>query len=82
MQVPIIDPDQEARLIRPDAPDAAAVEAGRRVLNRCQEYLAAGVSFAIETTLVGKTQLGLMERAKATGYEIDVVYVGLDSADA
>lgn len=30
--VPVIDPDLEARLLRPDAPEAAALEGGRQAI--------------------------------------------------
>jgi predicted ABC-type ATPase len=80
-QAPIVDPDHEARLLRPEAPESAAVEAGRRVLKLCREYLAAGASFAIETTLAGITQLRLMEQAKAQGYRFEFVYIGVEDAD-
>jgi predicted ABC-type ATPase len=81
LRIQVIDPDQEARAIRPDAPQEAAVEAGRRVINRSRAYLKAGTSFAIETTLAGAMQLRLMEEAKKHGYEVNLIYIGVESAD-
>ncbi|WP_414565745.1 MULTISPECIES: AAA family ATPase [unclassified Anabaena] len=37
--VPIIDPDQEARQLRPDDPQAAAILGGRQAIKRARAYL-------------------------------------------
>lgn len=81
LTVPIIDPDEMARLIRPDAPEMVAIDAGRRVIELTRTYIAIGQSFTLETTLAGNAQLRLMEQAKNSGYEIEFVYVGVDDAD-
>lgn len=57
--LPVIDPDAVARILRPDAPEAAMIEAGRLVIERAQDLLRQRQSFAIETTLSGHTQLRL-----------------------
>jgi hypothetical protein len=54
----LLDPDAIARLMNPSHPSAAAIPAGREVLKRTAEYLAQGVSFAIETTLSATLCLG------------------------
>ena len=63
------------------APEAVAPEAGRIMLRRLDELIAAGGNFAFETTLSGKTVQRLMERARANGYEVHMYYLWLASAD-
>jgi predicted ABC-type ATPase len=47
--VPVIDPDLEARIIRPNAPETAAIAGGRQAILRARAYLANNESFALET---------------------------------
>jgi predicted ABC-type ATPase len=79
--VPVIDPDWEARLVRPDAPQAAAVEGGKQAIKRARAYLVNNQSFAAETTLAGKTYLRMMAEAKQKGWLIDLIYVGVASVE-
>lgn len=79
--VPVIDPDWEARLVRPDAPQAAAVEGGKQAIKRARAYLVNNLSFAAETTLAGKTYLRMMAEAKQKGWLIDLIYVGVASVE-
>lgn len=50
-------------------------------LQHRRELLAAGESFAIETTLTGHSALRLIGQAQAAGYKVTLVFVGLLSAD-
>ncbi|PSM48424.1 hypothetical protein C7Y66_14465 [Chroococcidiopsis sp. CCALA 051] len=79
--VPVIDPDWEARLVRPDAPQAAAVEGGKQAIKRARAYLVNNQSFAAETTLAGKTYLRMMAEAKQNGWLINLIYVGVASVE-
>jgi len=79
--VPVIDPDWEARLVRPDAPQAAAVEGGKQAIKRARAYLVNNQSFAAETTLAGKTYLRMMAEAKQKGWLINLIYVGVASVE-
>lgn len=79
--VPVIDPDWEARLVRPDAPQAAAIEGGKQAIKRARAYLVNNQSFAAETTLAGKTYLRMMAEAKQKGWLIDLIYVGVASVE-
>ena len=56
----------------PDAETAAA--AARAVLARCAETIAARRSFALETTLAGRTHLRTLERAKAAGFATTLLF--------
>ena len=77
----LVDPDAVARVLNPMNPAAAAIAAGREALGRVAGYLASGVSFAVETTLSGKGNLDLMATAKSRGYEIHLVFVGVDTPE-
>jgi predicted ABC-type ATPase len=64
------------------SPEAVALEAGKIMLQRVQELLESGHSFAIETTLSGRTWLKLFRRAKEEfGYEVTINYLWIDSAE-
>jgi predicted ABC-type ATPase len=76
--VPVIDPDLEARIIRPDAPEKAAIAGGKQALLRARTYLANNESFAVETTLSGNTYLKMMTSAKQEGWQVNLIYVGVN----
>lgn len=63
------------------SPEAEALEAGRIMLTRLKELVAAREDFAFETTLSGKSVEGFLNRAVASGYELHVFYLWLPSAD-
>ncbi len=78
LRVPVIDPDLEARKLKPDNPEAAAVSAGKQAIKRARAYLDSGESFAVETTLSGNTYLRMMVEAKTRGWQVNLIYVGVD----
>lgn len=55
-------------------------DAGRIALEQRADLLKRGVSFAIETTLTGQSELLLLQKAKAAGYKLNLVYDGIDNA--
>ncbi len=77
----LLDPDTIARGLSPLNPTGAAIAAGREVLKRTADYLNLGLSFAVETTLSSRGRLDLIRKAKSRGYEIGLVYIGLDSPE-
>lgn len=77
----VIDPDAIAKSINPDNPESVSPAAGRETLNRVKECIRSGRSFSIETTLSGKTAIRQMEQAKASGFEVDLYYVGLKNVE-
>ncbi len=81
LKVPVIDPDAEARLLRPDNPEAAAIAGGKQAIFRARAYLENNQSFAVETTLSGNTYLKMMREAKQKGWVIDLIYVGVDNVE-
>ncbi len=76
-----IDPDAIARIMNPQDPRAVDVAAGREAIQQFKQALAAKTSFTMETTLTGNGILRRMEEAKAAGFQVQLRYVGLNSAD-
>jgi predicted ABC-type ATPase len=65
----------------PNAPEAVSLKAGRRVIERLGELIAARDSFVHETTLSSHQSLQVMRDARAAGYHVGLVFVVLDSVD-
>jgi predicted ABC-type ATPase len=78
---PAFGPPSTARGLNPLNPPAAAIAAGREVLKRTAEYLNRGVSFAVETTLSSRNRVDLIRQAKSRGYEIHLLFIGLNSPE-
>ena len=57
------------------------VKAGREAIKRISEYIDAGSSFHMETTLPGATIVRHIKKAKAAGYSIRLYYIGLDNIE-
>ena len=77
----MIDPDAIARRIDPNAPEDAAILAGREAILERQAAVAASESFVVETTLSGRSVLRLMTQASAGGFRVELHFVCVDSAD-
>ncbi len=75
----IIRPDELANQISPGDPDSAAMRAGRLAIKRIEDLLEQKRSFAIETTLSGRFHLEAARRAKSSGWNFGIVYIGLRS---
>lgn len=56
-------------------------EAGEIAIRRRNELLLHRRSLAIETTLSGFSAIRFMQRARSAGYKVNLIYVGVDSAD-
>lgn len=59
-----------------------SLTAGREALKQRREHLKARRTFAVETTLTGKSALQLIDAAKTAGYKVNLIYVGLRDAMA
>lgn len=57
------------------------MKAGLIAVKKIKEYFINGVSFNQETTLCGKSILRNIDIAKALGYEIELHYVGVETAE-
>lgn len=67
--------------LAPFAPETAAVRAARLMLGEMEQHFAARRSFAFETTLAGRGYLRLIDRWRAAGYRLKLIFLKLDSAD-
>lgn len=72
--------DEIARGISPLKPSAGAVQAARLLLTQVEECLKRRETFALETTLSGKTYIRLFRRARQLGYEIELHYLWLQKS--
>jgi predicted ABC-type ATPase len=62
-------------------PEAAAVTAGRIMLERLKELAEHRASFAFETTLAARSYAGWLDSLRQSGYEVHLFYFWLRSAD-
>lgn len=76
-----INADVVARGINPVSPESASMAAGRWVLNRLDQVIAARQNFVYETTLSSHQSLALMSRCRSVEYEVSLVFVALNSVD-
>jgi len=71
--------DEIARGLSPLNPSAGAVKAARLLLLQIEDCLRRRATFALETTLSGKTYSRLFRHARQLGYEIELHYLWLSS---
>jgi predicted ABC-type ATPase len=71
--------DEVARGLSPLEPSAGAVRAARLLLQEIEASLLKKQTFALETTLSGKTYIQVFLRALRLGYEIELHYLWLSS---
>ena len=76
-----VNADEIAKGLSPFKPEEVAIEAGRLMLQRIDTLLSRHVSFAIETTLATRSYKNLVERAKASGYQIILLFFWLSSPE-
>jgi predicted ABC-type ATPase len=77
--VHFVNADLIASGLSPLRPELAARQAGRLVLTELARLAKARKDFAFETTLSGRTYLGLLNRWKSAGYQIEIVFLSLAS---
>jgi predicted ABC-type ATPase len=73
--------DVIARGLAAFEPERAAFAAGRVMLTRIKQLVAARSSFAFESTLSSRTFAPLLQSAKADGYRVHLLYVWVPSAE-
>ena len=69
--------DEIARGLSPFKPSMSAVQAGRLLLTQIEDCLRQRETFALESTLSGKTYIRLFRRARQLDYEIELHYLWL-----
>jgi predicted ABC-type ATPase len=76
-----IDPDQLARKINPDDPSSANVAAAKAAIKLFEQAIDNDISFTMESTLTGKSVMRRIELAAEKGFQTNLRYVGLNSAE-
>lgn len=76
-----INADEIARGISPLNPESVALQAGRLMLQRIDDLLLHGKSFAFETTLASRMFAKLVLHAKRSGYTTHLLFFWLPTAD-
>ncbi len=76
-----VNADLIAQGMAPFSPETAAFRAGRTMLNEVQSFAKQRVPFAFETTLSGRSYMGLLRRLKAQGYEVHLFFLWVKSVD-
>ncbi|MEQ1749515.1 MAG: AAA family ATPase [Prosthecobacter sp.] len=71
--------DEIAKGLSPVDPSLAAFKAGRLLIEEARDLIAAGSSFAIESTLSGRTYLNMIREAKAHSFRFVLHYIMIDS---
>lgn len=72
-----VNADLMAAGLAPFQPEAAALRAGRLMLQEIARHAAAGHSFALETTLSGSTYVGMIDTWRAAGYRVKLIFLAL-----
>src|SRR2546421_5420523 len=76
-----INADIIARELSPSAPEKAALHAGKIMLEEIANRTAKGDSFAVETTLSGRTYTRHILKWRRAGYAVKLIFLSLPSAD-
>lgn len=73
-RIPVVSPDTIAV-----QSGIGPIRAGRMAVFEQERLLAAGASFALDTTLSGKRERVLMKRATDAGYKVNLVFICVES---
>ena len=72
--VEFVNADEIAKGLSPFNPEDMAIKAGRLMLERINELLDAGKSFALETTLATRSYIHLVRQARQRGYTVQILF--------
>jgi predicted ABC-type ATPase len=67
--------------LSPFAPESQAMRAGRLLLTRIKELAEARQNFAFETTLAGRSYVGLISKLRESGYNVILFFLWLPTAE-
>ena len=76
-----VNADLIAAGLAPFAPETAAVQAGRLMLQELARHFAVRQSFAFETTLSGRAWLHHIREWQAASYRVKLIFLQLDSVE-
>lgn len=76
-----VNADLIASGLSPLHPELAARAAGRLLLSELDRLIRTQGSFALESTLSGRTYVDLLQRMKRAGYRVEMVFLRLESTE-
>jgi predicted ABC-type ATPase len=76
-----VNADEIARGLSPYDPEHSALAAGRLMLERMRELISGRHGFAFETTCAGRAYLPMLQKCKADGWRVTLVYLWLPSPE-
>lgn len=76
-----VNADLIAAGLSPLAPERERVAAGRLFLREITRHVAARHDFGFETTLAGRAYLRLIEKLRAAGWRVELMYLALPDVD-
>lgn len=76
-----VNADLIAAGLAPFAPEKAAVQAGRLMLQELSRHFAARENFAFETTLAGRGYVHHIRAWQAAGYRVKLIFLQLDTPE-
>ncbi|HKW64515.1 MAG TPA: zeta toxin family protein [Candidatus Acidoferrum sp.] len=76
-----INADLIAEGISPFSPEAAAVRAGRLMLEEIRRSMRREEDFGFETTLAGRSHLNLVRQLKKRGYDVHIFYLWVPTVE-
>ncbi|MFY9178597.1 MAG: zeta toxin family protein [Venatoribacter sp.] len=76
-----VNADLIAAGISPLAPERELLAASKIFLNEIENRIKARDNFAFETTLAGRSYLRLVQRLKAEGWRVELIYLALPSVE-
>jgi predicted ABC-type ATPase len=79
----VVNPDEVARGLSPDTPEAIAYEAARVADTWRRDLVARGVSFCMETVFSDRhgAKLDFLRECQSQGYAVTLIFIGLESVD-
>jgi predicted ABC-type ATPase len=81
LRLPFVNADIIASALNPAHPEAEAFRAGRLMLEKIQELVDSGESFAFETTLSGLAYSRSVPVWQSRGYEVELYFLSLQTAE-
>ena len=79
--VEFVNPDLMAQGASPLDIRLSAFEAAKQTLRRIRTLASGRASFAFESTLAGRSYLGILEALRGAGYELDFYYLWMPGPD-
>lgn len=77
-----VNADEIAKGLSPLKPADANLKASKLMIERTQDFMKEGKSFAVETTLSGKYYLRMIKKCRELGYTINLLFIYLPSEEA